>query len=262
MRFALYHYLEGFHKGFHRGTENRRHSDFERRNSLSVYLSGFDRRERPFAREHWQLGFDDGRAARMRASASYRNKILRALCSVDDTRPHLMAPFSVTLPDGRSYDCATDGHHLVAVEGASAPPASTDLYRKVAPVLSASAGQIKLNLADILAWAGPPETPGFVPCAECKGKGCDSCADDDDTEATKGKVWRDCARPGIFGGIRVDRNILARTLTLFAPGNVRVTIRKDDQPIDFDGDGFRVVVMPMRWPEQSDPVFEPLRARK
>ena len=191
---------------------------------------------------------------------------MRRLCCTDGDpyNAHKAAPFSVKV--GKlTFDVATDGKALVAVEGAAL---ALSKHRKmvtiVKMVLSEPAGKLGLNLADVLAWAGAPEWPAWETCPSCEGKGgaCSFCADvlpgstGGDSTGT-GRAWNLRQRAGWFGPIPVDRNLVARALHHFTPTSIRVRIGSPEQPIYFDGAGWRAIVMPMRTQPEHDgaPVF-------
>ena len=179
----------------------------------------------------------------------------------DPTRPDTPAgqPFGLTLA-GAPWIVATDGHVLVALHGDGAAPLSPAMAARFLPYearLTEPGGAIAGFYA-LAEWIGPvPATSPMVRCDVCGGSGriieheiCDDCAHWAQCDECEGRgrldAVADC-RPGRLGAAVINRALLAPLWGHLTPGPVRVMVTSAEAPVGFHGDGWVVLVMPLRW---------------
>ena len=187
----------------------------------------------------------------------------------DPTRPDTPAEraFGLTLA-GAPWMVATDGHVLVALEGAGALPLSPSLDAAVvaryAPRLTEPGGVVA-DFAALAEWIGFAPILLLVPCGVCGGTGrviehgdCDDCAHRAQCDECEGRgrldAVADC-RPGRLGAAVINRTLLAPLWGHLTPGPVRVIVTGAEAPLGLHGDGWVVLVMPLRWDDRPVEAF-------
>lgn len=195
---------------------------------------------------------------------------LKAICP--EEREDVGRPFALDV-NGERWLCATNGHMAAAIRSdADAPECARDVIASALRNYMQSDTPHLTSMAELQrtrpAILGPKECGkcegGKIVCDECRGLGyvlgdapchdCGSTRDECDECDGEGKTDCDCS------GINVTRNphlvavnnvvINARFLWLALPhveGNVvRVGIGSDLDPVVVAGEGWRIIVMPVR----------------
>ncbi len=200
--------------------------------------------------------------------------LLKACCSTDKERPHLGDSFSAVLPDGRGFDCATNGTCLLALDGATLASGGSRTP-DVGFLLASPRSSVGAALATFREWVGVnPELPVEAPCRTCHGTGkegcrichgmgshrCRDCDDDHDCgqcngsgsfkcDTCDGKKWhapKQTPRIGYIDAVAVDRCLIAGVLDGFEDERIAIALGGELAPITIDGNGWRFVVMPIR----------------
>src|SRR5262245_54634617 len=174
-------------------------------------------------------------------------EILQSLCG-DQDRASVARPFSVQL-DGVWHNGATNGSAIVLEIGPAdyrrdkTPPVE-NLFRKSKPQWSANVDALK-------AWfcVGPDTNP----CDWCAGSGTHTC-DCKACEIVAGDSCPGCDGDGsfprreavTFAGVTFDRVLVGRYLRHISGQRVMVEFGNEGEPLRLDGDGWKILVMPMR----------------
>lgn len=192
---------------------------------------------------------------------------LKELCGGDDGREHLRKPFPIRF-GGRSWIAATNGHVLAAVQlEADIPPSSLidqqlhlkrDFLDSVVGFVEKPATQNRISLDAVRQWAG--ELPAKKKCPECHGSGTHYCECGNANELGHecGYCYGDFLprekRPSRFGKkIFLDQNLLSLVFSILPGAEATIAFGEEkDHPVRFDGDGWRVAIMPMRYEDDFD----------
>jgi len=183
--------------------------------------------------------------------------VLQSLCG-DQIRESVSRPFSFKI--GKVWwNAATDGHGLIAE---MAPGGSGDYRREFAPPAADLFRNTKPNyVADfgaLVKWINDCERE--TPCQSCGGSGVHSC-NCEYCEIEAGSVCLGCDGekvsririPVDFEHLQFDRVLAARFLSPFSEitGDVPVLIGGELDQIEFRGDTWRVLLMPMKRSEKE-----------
>jgi len=184
---------------------------------------------------------------------------MTTICA-DEMRPTISTPFA-TIHDGKDYDCATNGHAMVVVEGSTFAPRcdAPDIW-SVVPNRGVSDQTATTTFGELLEWCKPEEKPGDGECDTCHGTGeveCDmghdhTCEDCDGTSEYQGAPGYPL-HPGKLCGVVLNRRLLYSYLapipvslksfvTISNPDNLRARV---------DGEGWFVIVMSMRYDDNN-----------
>lgn len=187
--------------------------------------------------------------------------------AVEGGAPLFASPFGIEV-DGKRFDCATDGRTLVAVVDGTSPLAPADKIDPGIPkLLTSSPGLFRLDVRLARVWAGTAQWSGKRACSNCHGSKRCTPSRCEDCGADLSDNMRDhqcgaCAGSGSetytpevrLGAVRsrglvvcIDLNRVAQVLTLVGDAEpVTVRIGGELDPVIFDGDGWRAVIMPIK----------------
>lgn len=191
---------------------------------------------------------------------------MTTLCG-DETWVSISKPFAAD-KDGVSYDCATNGHAMVLVQGATFEKRTEapDVW-SVIPNNGIADRSARTTLGALLEWAKPNEDPrddecdtcdgnGYTECGECgQGKECDDCDGSGEHERDE----RYPLYPGKLVGVILNRRLLHFYLAPIPsdPGAPIVVSTPDGERVRVQGDGWFVIVMMMRYADKELDEFPP-----
>lgn len=186
---------------------------------------------------------------------------LKKLCAPEGhlRAPWATRPFLVRRPGtlGDWVTVATNAKVLVALDGDHADGVAPEgRIPDLAPFLHPLAAEDRveeIDLDTLRRWVGPPRWT--EPCEHCKGAGVTGRLNRQCGECDGDKTVSAPARPVLFLGQYLDRELLGQALEGLPAGTARVTWllqpkepREKGDPLPvlcLDGPGWRVVLMPM-----------------
>jgi len=196
---------------------------------------------------------------------SWLKKICASPANAD--RPEFKKIYHLTL-GGQVYTCAVGGYYFVCIAGQTdlSEVAPGNISDKISSILHEKRRGTVVKLRALRSWAGPPDWNNeHLGCSVCNGepslecnycdhgvtmRACDHCGQTHACACKEcdGKGTLRCEkiqRLGWLNSIMLSRQLVAQAIYGITVGDVTIMDGSMSDPVYFDKDGIRAVVMPI-----------------